>query len=120
MPYPHRQIDRIGRCRSARDVAPRDVLVDPRFAGQPEDPLADDVPLRLVRSAGDAVTGGAEDVLAPRERAPLTGVGDEPRPEQRRDDVAGEAHALRPQQLAERAFGSGSRPGPTQVGGTAV
>src|SRR6478735_8233995 len=80
------------------------VAVDSRFAGQAQHALADDVALDLVRAAGDAVAGGAEHVLVPREGSPLAGVGSQQRAEKLRRQVGDLPHRNRPQQLADRAL----------------
>src|SRR4051794_5846213 len=74
---------RRGNCWSGptTEPDPRLVAVGAGFGGQPEHAFADDVALHLVGAAGDPVAGGAQHVLAPRVRAPLAGVGHQPRAE---------------------------------------
>ena len=77
-----------------------------RFAGEAESALADRVALDLVGSAGEALPGDARDVLAPRKRAPLAGVGDEPSTEESGRDVADPLRALRRDQLPDGPLGA--------------
>src|ERR1700722_16532265 len=75
---------------SPGQVLPGNVLAAPRLGRHAQPALGDDRTLDLVRAAGDAIAGSAEDVLPPDVGAPLAAVDHQPRaqdPPRARGDV---------------------------------
>ena len=95
-------VSREGGSGAAGQFRVRDAFVDARLAGQAEHAFADDVALDLVRAAREPVAGRAEDVLRPRERVRLAGIGRDPRSEQRGRDISDAGQVLRRHDLADR------------------
>ena len=90
---------------------PGDVAIDPRFLGESQYALADDVALDLVGAAGDAVAGRSKHMLVLIERAPLARVGGQSGAEHLGHHVGHLVHADHPEQFAGGALRAGGLTG---------